>query len=279
MQINFDTTTANLDELTALIALCASLGGRLPDHATLTVGSVTASGPADRILGAAPTTIGNVVVKLTADTSELDEAIERTRAVAELGVALIGPEDDIPAPPASAEGNGATTPSAPANEPAEGAATSAPTGSIELDADGIPWDARIHAGTKSQTKGKTWTKLRNVDEVLYGKVHAELQEQYASTDLAVAEGNVEEVPAPPPTSAESAPTADMDVPPPPAPDASGGFKEFAELVAAVAPFNIPYVKLAELARMVSDKKAEKFPDLRTMPEFWDDFYALAQSEG
>lgn len=244
MQINLDTNTAKIDELTALIALLHSLGGRLPgttivvnnsasfNYADIQKEMVARGDKTERVAG---------VVEEAGHFPSLDDVPlpPTARNVAETGVALISPED----------------------------------AGIELDADGIPWDERIHASTKTRTKQDVWTKKRNVDEVLYGQVHAELQERYAV-------GKDEEVPPPPSdTSAENAPTVDTDVPPPPAPDVSagssaesGGFADFAELVAAVAPFNHPYVKLAELASKVSDSKVTKFPDLRAHPELWGAFF-------
>lgn len=45
---------------------------------------------------------------------------------------------------------------------------------IELDSAGMPWDARIHASTKTKVKDGTWKKMRGVDEDLVAEVEAEL---------------------------------------------------------------------------------------------------------
>ncbi len=45
----------------------------------------------------------------------------------------------------------------------------------ELDSNGHPWDARIHASTKTKTTKGEWKKRRGVDEVTYGNVIAELE--------------------------------------------------------------------------------------------------------
>jgi hypothetical protein len=251
MQISFiiDTDTTGSNELTALIALCASLGGRLPNHN--------------------PTVAYPVDPELTA----------RQRSwVAQTGEHV----DAMPPPPAaeSTEGNDQVSPDAgSASEPTTAASTaSAPGAAVELDADGIPWDERIHASTKTKTQAGVWTKKRKVDEVLYGQIHAELQELHASEGAT--SGPLDDTPPPPPsdTSDENAPTDDTDVPPPPAPDVSGDFKEFADLVNKVAPFGLPYVKLAELAVKVTDGLVTKFPDLRDKPDYWSDFYELAKTE-
>lgn len=46
------------------------------------------------------------------------------------------------------------------------------SGAAELDAAGIPWDERIHAGTKTKTAKKLWTRKKGVDDALYDAVVA-----------------------------------------------------------------------------------------------------------
>lgn len=172
-------------------------------------------------------------------------------------------------------------------------------GAVVLDADGIPWDARIHAGTKTQTKGKTWTKLRNVNEVLYGEVHAELQERYAgqapndststgTTGAGSAHGgDAGADPAAPP------PPADEPAPPPPGNDAAGSaptgqenagnagtaggrfadFPGFVQGVNAIRTPPIPYLELNTFAQAVG--VAGGFKDMKDHPELWETFFGLA----
>lgn len=45
----------------------------------------------------------------------------------------------------------------------------------DLDADGIPWDKRIHAETKSQTQKGLWQRRRNTDDAVFASVMAELK--------------------------------------------------------------------------------------------------------
>lgn len=51
-------------------------------------------------------------------------------------------------------------------------AHSAPT--ADLDSAGLPWDERIHAGTKTTNKDGTWKTRRGVDKALVEQVKAEL---------------------------------------------------------------------------------------------------------
>ena len=50
----------------------------------------------------------------------------------------------------------------------------APVPSAKLDKRGLPWDARIHAGTKSINADGTWRNLKGVDKGLLAAVEAEL---------------------------------------------------------------------------------------------------------
>jgi hypothetical protein len=71
----------------------------------------------------------------------------------------------------------------------------------ELDSDGLPWDERIHAATKTKTAKGAWKKKRGVDEVEFGKVAGELQEQIASaqTTASQPEPMFDDTTAPAPT--------------------------------------------------------------------------------
>lgn len=44
-----------------------------------------------------------------------------------------------------------------------------------VDADGLPWDARIHSSNKKKTAKGVWVARRNVDDATYEKVVAELR--------------------------------------------------------------------------------------------------------
>lgn len=47
---------------------------------------------------------------------------------------------------------------------------------VDLDAKGLPWDNRIHAGTKRKNADSSWTAKRGVDPALVAQVEAELRQ-------------------------------------------------------------------------------------------------------
>lgn len=46
---------------------------------------------------------------------------------------------------------------------------------VDVDADNLPWDERIHASTKTKNKDGTWRALRGVDPDILARVTAELK--------------------------------------------------------------------------------------------------------
>ena len=104
---------------------------------------------------------------------------------------------------------------------------------LELDADDLPWDERIHASTKSKTQDGRWKKKRGVSEEEYNAVIAELKldaeerdeyedyEQDLTMQAAVQ-------PVPPPTAETEAPT-------PPAPPATSKYNKYADIYEALEP--------------------------------------------
>lgn len=78
-------------------------------------------------------------------------------------------------------------------------APAAPTthaGGVELDKHGLPWDGRIHAGTKRKNADGSWTAKRGVDPALVATVEAELRQVMGAAPAAPL---APAVPAPPPT--------------------------------------------------------------------------------
>lgn len=98
----------------------------------------------------------------------------------------------MPMPTTNDEDDGPTNDSAPAT-----------------DANGLPWDARIHAKTKGLNADKTWRKQRNVDPALVAAVEAELR---GSAPMPVAAPAA--IPAPVPMPVAIPMTAPMPAPAP-----------------------------------------------------------------
>ena len=67
--------------------------------------------------------------------------------------------------------------------------------SVELDKNGLPWDERIHAGTKTKLKSGEWKAKKSVDPALVASVEAELRARMAAGN--VASPVAPTVPAPP----------------------------------------------------------------------------------
>lgn len=115
----------------------------------------------------------------------------------------------VPAAPAAVFGGGAAVPAPLAASipqtatPAIGAqsapATTAPitttlgpaslgagAASVELDKNGLPWDERIHAGTKTKLNSGEWKAKKQVDPALVAQVEAELRARVAASPAPVA---------------------------------------------------------------------------------------------
>jgi hypothetical protein len=75
----------------------------------------------------------------------------------------------------------APLPGASAAAPAAHAPQADPAGGVELDADALPWDERIHAGTKRKNADGRWTAKRGInDPDLVPRVVAQLRAQMAA---------------------------------------------------------------------------------------------------
>lgn len=127
-----------------------------------------------------------VQLALDADADTIELAISRIRRAFDLDA------QDTPAPVPVAE------------------VTPAQVAAAELDAEGLPWDGRIHAGTKTKTQKGIWTQKKGVDEAVRDAVVAELRQQYP----AAAPAATVTAPAAPATTvtAPAAPQVAMSVP-------------------------------------------------------------------
>lgn len=118
------------------------------------------------------------------------------------GALSAGVPPAVPAPPAIVPPPG--MPAVPNN----GAAT-AGASTVELDADGLPWDSRIHSSAKNKNAGdKKWKAKRGVMPQLVASVTAELRAALS------AGGNVQAPAGAPPVPPATIPPATLTPPPP-----------------------------------------------------------------
>lgn len=123
---------------------------------------------------------------------------------------------------------------------------------VEVDAEGLPWDARIHGSSKLKLKKEqTWKLKRGVDDALVEQVKNELRQAMAVPSAAThgtssnattvapsPEPTIAPTPAnePPPPAPVTAPVqqqpAPTQTPPPPAP-ATGGITTLPELMGRI----------------------------------------------
>jgi hypothetical protein len=184
--------------------------------------------------------------------------------------AAVAPSPTVPAAPAATSAPPAPTPAAPSAPPAPAAAAapappSTPAG--DVDAAGLPWDERIHSGSRKKNKDGTWAKRRGVQGVLIEKVEKELRARMSN--VASIAGLPPDLLAPP---APPAPTGNVVPPPgPPMPPQGEGIT-FARIIEGVQKAmssgkwtrSTLSVKLAEFGLSSLEDLAGR-PDL--LPEF------------
>ena len=117
--------------------------------------------------------------------------------------------------PATAAPMVPTMPAAPAaTQPDDEDDNGAPAADANgVDADGLPWDERIHAPSKGQNKDGTWRKKKKLDDAFVAGVEAELRQQQPAT----AAPTVPTMPPAPGAPATAAPTVPTMPPAPGAP--------------------------------------------------------------
>lgn len=136
------------------------------------------------------TTLPAGAVPLTPAPASAVAAPSATVPAAPSGTPAVPPAATAPAQP--------TVPAAPAPSASPAAApvgSVPPAAGVELDATGLPWDKRIHAGTKSKKQDGSWTALRGVDAALKVSVEQELRNLMA---MNAAAGTAPAAPAAPP---------------------------------------------------------------------------------
>lgn len=153
----------------------------------------------------------------------------------------------------------APVPTAPAPTESQQSTAPSPTGSsVELDAEGLPWDARIHSSSKGMNADGRWKARRNLDPAVAAKVKAELLTALAVPAAPAAVAPVPTPPAPvppapvvaqapiPPAPPAPAPTATVPTPPgaPAVPSPATGVNganpsNFKELMDRLSPYLMP----------------------------------------
>lgn len=138
---------------------------------------------------------GHTLESLEADGYITVERPKPPAAPAPTGAAAGTQKAPAPPPP--------STRAAPPNAQSD---TAAPAGHAKiLDAAGVPWDERIHSGSREQTTACLWKKRKGVDPALYASLTEELRA--ASVEPFT--------PLEKPTEAPAAPAAKAPPPPPP----------------------------------------------------------------
>lgn len=109
-------------------------------------------------------------------------------------------------------------------------APAAATAGLDVDANGLPWDERIHSSNRQKNADGSWRSKRNVDAALKTKVEKELRATLSSTPSPAATTP----PAPPAAAAAPTPPA-PPAPPvaaaPPAPPANPAYTNFVAFIA------------------------------------------------
>lgn len=116
---------------------------------------------------------------------------------------------------------------------------------VELDKNGIPWDERIHAGTKRKNADQTWSMKKGVDKDLYAEIMAELTAAAGKSDPVVEQ---KPAPTPPgkPVPAKPAPTPPGKPVPPQKPEAAGDTTKAARAAnTLVNDFKVDYDDIVE----------------------------------
>lgn len=194
--------------------------------------------------------------------------------------------------PTAAQAFGTSVPVPPPVPPVDSAPSAAtvPTGAagVDLDTDGLPWDARIHASTRGKNKDGRWTAKRNLnDGAFVARVQAELRSVLAIpvpvppamiTDAAATQGLPTAVSVPVPPVPTPVPPVPVAVPPVPVVDAGGATStaaptDFASLMAVVGPhLSSQKVTVSHLADAARALGLPDFPSLNNRPDLVPTFF-------
>lgn len=165
--------------------------------------------------------------------------------------AVFAPAAPIATPPAPPAAPTVVTSSAPA---------------LVVDSAGMPWDERIHAGTKQKIANGTWRKKKGVDQALVDQVEAELRGFAALAAPAPA-------PVAPPAPAPAAPAP--AAPPAPVAPAPSGLSPFTQLVVDTSKaINKKTLTPADVVTACNQVGLANMGELNAHPELIDTVRAL-----
>lgn len=128
-------------------------------------------------------------------------------------ITIVQPAAPVPAPAPAPSPNAAPSPTQSGTQPAagSGASTGGANTAAMLDSGGVPWDERIHSGSREMTTAGVWKKRKNVQPGVYAQITEELRIKHLVPFTPL---NAGAPAAPPPPVATSAPA------PAPAPSAA-----------------------------------------------------------
>ena len=192
-----------------LIVAIAALYGQVPPVATAAdtaamiekMAVVNPNLPANMMVAVTPT--GTVVQTTEPDAAAVFGACPLTVDAAVLPTAPVAPQAGVPLPPSAS-----LPPAPPPGPTASVPPVAAPTASVVTDKNGLPWDARIHASSKTMNADGSWRGRRNTDAHIIASVEAELRALMAipaPAPASIAPPAINSV-APPPPFMASAPT-------------------------------------------------------------------------
>lgn len=207
MQINLDTNVMTPDDAASLIALLITCFPRAATAMAIAMGDTVEA--AKDFVASEP----DAVTAFLASEPDAERAFATAPPPApgadEEGVPFAGVVETVtasvaPPPPV---GPSATDAAAP--------------GVGDIDADGVPWDARIHSEGRAKTKDQKWRLKRGVDEATRASVTAELKAAMGARPMIAAVGapsvaaSAPASPPPPPVAVAAPPPSPEPVPVPP----------------------------------------------------------------
>lgn len=220
MQITFDTATASGAELSALARFVHDLAAL--QTAPEAVTTPAAQSALDRVTRAIahPTPAAPIAPADQPDAGSPPPDVLDAAAVFGQQRAAPASVPGIPTVPVAPAGA-----ASPASATVPPSTAAGPSTGVELDKTGLPWDPRIHTGTKAKNADGTWRQRRSLnDDALLKRVEAELR-----ATMALPAAPVPPAPPVPPAAPVVPPTAaatEQYLAGPPTPPAPATFGEF-----------------------------------------------------